>query len=111
MTTSRQPLWRGADERGQILDKHVGFNLLMTDDNPSDAVVLDGRMSEGIKVSLVVDVYPLYVEFDGDATTSSMLIPAGAGYSDSNILIGNKISVRNVAPGENGQIRGIIWGR
>lgn len=85
--------------------------MLMTDDNPRDAVSLDGKMSEGIKVSLVVDVFPLYVEFDGDATTSSMLIPAGAGYSDANIFIGTKISVRNVSPGQNGQIRGIIWGR
>ena len=111
MTTRSAPVWRSVEERGQTLEKHVGFNLTTPGDGPRDAVVLIGKMTEGIKVSLVVDINPLYIEFDEDATSSSMLIPAGAGYADTNIFIGKKISVMNVSPGQNGQIRGIIWGR
>jgi len=52
------------------------------------------------------------IEFDDDAVQgSSLKVPAGEGYSDTNIYIGTKLSVIVATNGSNGIIRGIAWGR
>ena len=51
-----------------------------------------------------------YIEFDDDATTSAMYVPADEGYYDTDIWIGTKISVIR-ATSTNVRVRGIIWGR
>ena len=51
-----------------------------------------------------------YIEFDADATTSSMLVPQDEGYFDDSIYIGTKISVLR-KDSTNARVRGIIWGR
>ena len=67
-------------------------------------------MEECNKVSFIVELGDAYIEFDGDATTSSMLVPQDEGYFDDSIWIGTKISIIR-AGGTNVRIRGILWGR
>jgi hypothetical protein len=67
-------------------------------------------MSEANKISFVVELADAYIEFDDDATTSSMLVPENEGYFDDGIWIGTKISIKR-AGSTNARIRGIIWGR
>ena len=67
-------------------------------------------MEECNKISFIVELGDAYVEFDGDATTSTMLVPQDEGYFDDSVWISNKISVRR-ASNTNVRIRGIIWGR
>ena len=60
----------------------------------------------------IVDKDDLYVNFGGDATTdgTSMLVPAGTGYTEEGISINGAISVIRANP-TNGRIVGAIWGR
>jgi hypothetical protein len=67
-------------------------------------------MGEANKVSFVVESADAYIEFDDDATTSSMLIPQNEGYFDEGIWFNTKISILRTAS-TNVRIRGIIWGR
>ena len=73
-------------------------------------MTISGNMEEANKVSIIVELGDAYVEFDGDASTSSMLIPQDEGYFDDAIYVGTKISIIR-ASGTNVRIRGIIWGR
>ena len=73
-------------------------------------MLIAGNMEEANKVSLVVELGDVYLEFDDDATSSSMFIPQDEGYFDDGIWIGSKISVLKSGSG-NARIRGIIWGR
>ena len=50
-------------------------------------------MEEANKVSFVVELADAYIEFDGDATSSSMLIPQNEGYFDEGIWFNSKISI------------------
>ena len=59
---------------------------------------------------LVVELGDAYIEFDDDASTSSMYIPQDEGYFDDGIWIGSKISIIR-GTSTNVRIRGIIWGR
>ena len=95
----------------QPYPKHKGFTHTASSDVAEDAVTITGSMSEGNKVAFVVDTYDCYVEFDGDATTSSMYLKADTGYYDDKIVITTNISILNANAGQNARIRGIIWGR
>jgi hypothetical protein len=75
-----------------------------------DAVTLAGVMEEANKVSFVVELGDAYIAFDETATSSSMLIPAGEGYSAEGVYFGTKISIIR-SGSTNARIRGIIWGR
>jgi len=78
-----------------------------------------GNMQEIHKISFSVDLNDLYVRFDGDATVSpgagiahtSMLVPAGTGFSEENIFIGTNITAINATATQDGRIRGVCWGR
>jgi len=62
------------------------------------------------KKPIVVELGDAYIEFDDDASTSSMYIPQDEGYFDDGIWIGSKISIIR-GTSTNVRIRGIIWGR
>ena len=102
--------WRQEVELIQNYPKHKTFTYTTTTANAEDAVVLAGNMEECNKVSFIVETGDAYIEFDSDATTSSMLIPANEGYFDDSVWFGTKISIIR-ATGTNARIRGIIWGR
>ena len=108
MTTG--PLFRQEIELLQQYSKHKAFTFTTTSSSAEDAAALAGVMAEANKVSFVVELADAYVEFDDDATTSSMLVPKNEGYFDDGIWIGTKISIKR-AGSTNARIRGIIWGR
>ena len=108
MTTG--PLFRQEIELLQQYGKHKAFTFTTSGSSAEDAVSLASVMSEANKISFVVELADAYVEFDDDATTSSMLLPQNEGYFDDGIWIGTKISI-NRAGSTNARIRGIIWGR
>jgi len=104
MTTVRP--WRQEIELLQNYSKHKTFTVTTSSANATTVVDLSGLMEECNKVSLIVELADAYVEFDGDATTTSMLIPQDEGYFDDSVYIGSKISM-----GTDARVRGIIWGR
>ena len=106
MTTG--PMFRQEIELLQQYSKHKAFTYTTTSSSAEEAVTLG--MSEANKISFVVELADAYIEFDDDATTSSMLIPQNEGYFDDGIWIGTKISIKR-ASSTNARIRGIIWGR
>ena len=67
-------------------------------------------MEEANKVSFVVELGAAYIEFDGDATSSTMYVPQDEGYFDDSVWFGTKISILR-ASSTNVRIRGILWGR
>ena len=102
--------WRQEIELIQNYPKHKTFTFTTSSGSAEDAVSLAGNMEECNKVSFIVETGDAYIEFDGTATSSSMLIPANEGYFDDSIWFGTKISVKR-ASGTNVRIRGILWGR
>jgi len=102
--------WRQEIELLQNYSKHKTFTVTTTDANATDVVLVTGNMEEANKISLVVETGDAYIEFDADATTSSMYVPADEGYFDNDVWIGTKISVIR-ATSTNVRVRGIIWGR
>ena len=102
--------WRQEIELLQNYPKHKTFTYTTTSADAETAVDISASMEECNKVSFIVETADAYIEFDGTATTSSMLIPANEGYFDDSIYIGSKISIIR-ASGTNARIRGIIWGR
>ena len=102
--------WRNEIELLQNYSRHKTFTVTTSGASAETAVDISSLMEECNKVSFVVELADAYVEFDSDATTSSMLIPQDEGYFDDNVYIGTKISIIR-AGGTNSRIRGIVWGR
>lgn len=102
--------WRQEIELLQNYTKHKTFTFTTSSADAEDAVILAGSMEECNKVSFIVELGDAYVEMDGDATTSSMLVPQDEGYFDDSIWFGTKISIIR-STGTNVRIRGILWGR
>lgn len=102
--------WRQEIELIQNYSRHKTFTVTTSGASAETAVDISSLMEECNKVSFVVELADAYVEFDSDATTSSMLIPQDEGYFDDNVYIGTKISFIR-AGGTNARIRGVVWGR
>ena len=102
--------WRQEIELVQNYSRHKTFTFTTSGSSAETVLNLSGLMEECNKVSLVVELADAYLEFDGDATTTSMLIPQDEGYFDDSIYIGSKISIIR-AGGTNARVRGIVWGR
>ena len=102
--------WRQEIELLQNYPKHKTFTFTTSSGSAEDAVVLAGNMEEANKVSFVIELGAAYIEFDGDATTSTMYVPQDEGYFDDSIWFGTKISILR-ASSTNVRIRGILWGR
>jgi len=108
MATSRP--WRQEIELIQNFAKHATITLTTSGSTAEDVVVISGNMEEANRVSLVVELGDAYIEFDDDASTSSMYIPQDEGYFDDNVYIGSTISIIR-AGSTDARIRGIAWGR
>ena len=102
--------WRQEIELLQNYPKHKTFTFTTSSGSAEDAVILAGNMEEANKVSFVVELGAAYIEFDGDATSSTMYIPQDEGYFDDSIWFGTNISILR-ATSTNVRIRGILWGR
>ena len=102
--------WRQEIELAQNYARHKTFTFTTSGATAETVLDLSGLMEECNKVSLVVELADAYLEFDEDATTSSMLIPQDEGYFDDNVYIGSSITIIR-AGGTNARIRGIAWGR
>jgi len=102
-------LWRSEVEQSQPLKKHKAFTHTTSSASAETIVSIDGNMEEAVKVSLVVELADAYIEFDGTASSTSMLIPQNEGYSDNGISIISNISVKR-SGSTNVRVRGIIWG-
>ena len=107
--TTKQP-WRQEIELLQNYSRHKSFTYTTTSSDAETAVDIAANMEECNKISFIVELADAYVEFDGDATTSTMLVPQDEGYFDDSVWISSKISVKR-AGSTNVRIRGIIWGR
>ena len=102
--------WRQEIEILQSYSKHKAFTYTTTSANSETVVDLGLAMEEVNKVSFVVELADAYVEFDGDASATTMLIPQDEGYFDDAIYISSHISIMR-ATGTDVRIRGIAWGR
>ena len=71
--------WRQEIVLLQNYGKHKTFTVETDGVGAKDVVVLSGNMEEANRVSLVVELADAYIEFDNDATTSSMYIPQDEG--------------------------------
>ena len=107
--TTKQP-WRQEIELLQNYSRHKTFTYTTTSANAETAVDVAAEMQECNKVSFVVELGAAYIEFAGDASTSTMLVPQDEGYFDDSVWISSKISIKRAA-GTNVRIRGIVWGR
>jgi len=69
-------------------------------------------MEEANRITFVVELGDLYINFGAVATSdgTSMLVPAGTGYTEEDIKITGIISIMRAGT-TNGRIRGSIWGR
>ena len=105
-----KPLWRQEIELLQNYSKHKAFTYTTSSGSAENALILAGVMEECNKISFVVELGDAYVEFDDDASATTMLIPQDEGYFDSDIYIGTKISILR-ATSTAVRIRGILWGR
>ena len=96
----------------QPYDQFKTFTLTTSGSTASTVLTVSDYMIEANKITIIVDRDYLYVNFGGDATTdgTSMLVPAGTGYTEDGISFNGAISVIRANP-TDGRIIGAIWGR
>ena len=106
------PALRSSIELLQPYEKFKTFTLTTSGSTASTILTVSDYMIEANKITIIVDRDDLYVNLDGDATTdgTSMLVPAGTGYTEDGISFRGDISVIR-ANSSNGRIIGAIWGR
>ena len=106
------PALRSSIELRQPYEKFKTFTLTTSGSTASTVLTVSDYMIEANKITIIVDRDDLYVNFGGDATTdgTSMLVPAGTGYTEDGISFNGAISVIR-ANSSNGRIIGAIWGR
>jgi len=98
----------------ELVQPYEGFKPFALTTSGSDAetvLTVSSFMTEANHITLMVDKADLYVNFNGDATTTgtSMLVPAGTGYVEEFIRLTGQISVIRATP-LNGRIIGAVWG-
>jgi len=95
----------------QPYDAFKPFTLTTSGATAETVLTVSGVMTEANHITLLVDKEDLYINFNGDATSdgTSMLIPAGTGYTDDFIRLTGIISVIR-AGSRNGRIVGAVWG-
>ena len=81
MTTNNK-LFRQEIELLQTYGKHKSFTHTTTGSSAETAVDIAANFEEANKVSFVVELGDAHIEFDGDASSSTMLIPENEGYFD-----------------------------
>ena len=109
MTTSSL---RTQIELEQPLPNLRGFTTTTSDANAATVLTVSTIMEEANRITFVVELGDLYINFGGTATSdgTSMLVPAGTGYTEEDIKITGIISILRAGT-TNGRIRGSIWGR
>ena len=110
-------------ELRQVYDKVVSFTRPTTGNTAEVVLTVSDYMEEANRIALVVEVQPLYVRFvgstasgtgeagDTNATILSLYIGAAQSYTETNVKITGTISIIVVTSGQNGRIRGTVWGR
>ena len=98
----------------ELVQPHEAFKPFYKTTSGSTAetvVTVSEFMTEANYITLVADKADLYVNFNGDATTdgTSMLVPAGTGYTEDFIRLTGKISIIR-AGNHNGRVIGAVWG-
>ena len=96
----------------QPLPNYRGYTVTTTDANATTVIDVAAVMEEANRITFVVELGDLYVNFNGVAASdgSSMLVPAGTGYTEEEIRVTGLIYIMRVG-GTNGRIRGCVWGR
>jgi len=87
------------------------FYKTTSGDSAETVMTVSSFMTEANRLTLMVDRGDLYINFNGDASSdgTSMLIPAGTGYTEDFIRLTGKISILRAGQ-FNGRIIGAIWG-
>tara|TARA_R110002020_G_scaffold338565_2_gene553871 strand:+ start:270 stop:629 length:360 start_codon:yes stop_codon:yes gene_type:complete len=87
------------------------FYRTTSGDSAETVMTVSDFMTEANQLTLMVDRGDLYINFNGDASSdgTSMLIPAGTGYTEDFIRLTGKISILRVGQ-LNGRIIGAVWG-
>lgn len=103
---------RSQIELEQPLPSFRGFTATTADANAMTILTVSDLMEEANRITFVVEFGDMYINFGGTATSdgTSMLVPAGTGYTEENIKITGIISVMRAGT-TNSRIRGSIWGR
>jgi len=98
-------------ELDQPYDAFKPFYLTTSGATAETVLTVSSVMAEANHITLMVDKEDLYVNFNGDATNdgTSMLVPAGTGYTEDFIRLTGAISVIRVGS-RNGRIIGAVWG-
>ena len=96
----------------QPLPNYRGFTATTASASATTVIDVSTIMEEANRITFVVELGDLYINFNGAATSdgTSMLIPAGTGYTEEGIAINGAISVIR-ADESNGRIIGAVWGR
>jgi len=96
----------------QPLPNYRGFTATTSSASATTIIDVATIMEEANRITFVVELGDLYVNFNGAATAdgSSMLVPAGTGYTEEEIRVTGLISIMRVGT-TNGRIRGCVWGR
>ena len=100
-------------ELDQPYDAFKPFSFTTSSSSAETVLTVSSFMTEANKITLIVDKADLYINFGGTATTdgTSMLVPAGTGYTEEGIQITGPISVIRSDQSMDGRIIGAIWGR
>ena len=106
------PNLRTQIELMQPLPNYRGFTKTTTDANATTVIDVALVMEEANRITFVVELGDLYINFNGAATSdgTSMLVPAGTGYTEEMMRITGLISIMRTGT-TNGRIRGAVWGR
>jgi len=96
----------------QPLPNYRGFTTTTSSANALTVLDVALVMEEANRITFVVELGDLYINFGGAATSdgTSMLVPAGTGYTEEMMRITGIISIMRVGT-TNGRIRGCVWGR
>ena len=79
----------------QPLPNYRGYTVTTTDANATTVIDVAAVMEEANRITFVVELGDLYVNFNGAAASdgSSMLVPAGTGYTEEEIRVTGLISI------------------
>ena len=107
------PALRSSIELRHPFEKFKPFSFTTSSSSAETVLTVSSFMTEANKITLIVDKADLYINFGGTATTdgTSMLVPAGTGYTEEGIQITGPISVIRSDQSMDGRIIGAIWGR
>ena len=96
----------------QPLPNYRGFTATTASASATTVIDVSSIMEEANRITFVVELGDLYINFNGAATSdgTSMLVPSGTGYTEEMIRVTGLISIMRVGT-TNGRIRGCIWGR